>query len=77
MDTCHKVRHPNRVAAEIALKHFQASCRRRGSKIPTGTYWCATCLGSHVTSKSPSRPASWQRKGQTGRARGKAAAAKP
>ena len=77
MELCCKVRYPNQAVAEIALKHFQASCRRRGSKVPTGTYWCPGCRCWHLTSKSSSRPAPWQGKGQTGRASGKAAAAKP
>ena len=77
MDSCNKVRHPSQAVAEIALNQSQAICRRRGSKVPTGTYWCPVCRCWHLTSKSPSRPAPWQRKGQTGRARGNAAAAKP
>lgn len=76
MGSCHKVRHPSQAVAEIALRHAQESCRRRGSKLPTGTYWCPVCRSWHLTSKSPSRRAPWQRKGQRERASGTAADAK-
>lgn len=77
MAACSKIRYSNQTVAEKALKCFQDTCRRPGTKMPTGTYWCAACRSWHLTSKSPSRPAPWARKRQTDRARGSAAAAKP
>lgn len=59
MGPCFKVPYSSRPIAEFALRRVQASCRRRGRKVPTGTYWCAECRGWHLTSKSPSRPAPW------------------
>jgi len=77
MGPCQKVAYANQPQAEFALKHVQISCRRRGRKVPTGSYWCASCRRWHLTSKSSSRPAPWQRPRQMDLPRGKAATAKP
>ena len=61
MGPCLKISYASRPVAERALKRVQASCRRRGRKIPTGSYWCGECRRWHLTSKSPSRPAPWLR----------------
>jgi hypothetical protein len=76
MVPCSKVRYPSQLTAELALKRFAARCRQRGSRVPTGSYWCGPCSSWHLTSKSPSRPAPWTTKRYTVRATGSAATAK-
>lgn len=58
---CSKKPYPNRYAAEHALNAIQARSRSCGKKPPTGSYWCPCCRQWHLTSKSKSRPAPWQR----------------
>jgi hypothetical protein len=62
MGQCSKVRYASKAQAELALKHVQLSCRRRGRTVPTGSYWCAGCRSWHLTSKSPSRSAPWDQR---------------
>ncbi len=77
MRPCSKIPYSSQQSAEYALKHVRVSCRRRGRKVPTGTYWCSECRTWHLTFKSPSRPAPWQTARHTGRPSGKAATANP
>ena len=77
MVPCCKVRYPNQAVAEIALKTLPGALPSQGHQGPDWdllVLWLPL-LAPHL--ESSSRPAPWARKGQTGRASGKAAVAKP
>ena len=73
MSECSKVRHAHKQAALAALRVIRRQAIKRGRGGPTGAYWCPRCRYWHLTSKSITRPAPWERTtggalGQPGRA---------
>lgn len=62
MSECSKIRHQRKQAALAALAAIQRSADARGSDGPRGAYWCGPCQSWHLTSKSATRPAPWERK---------------
>jgi hypothetical protein len=55
MADCTKRVHRTLWHALHALEAIQRRQESRGGKIPTGAYFCATCGGWHLTSKSKPR----------------------
>jgi hypothetical protein len=61
MSECSKICYLTRAAATIAMRPIARQYAARGLKSPTGAYFCSACKGWHLTSKSATQVAPWER----------------
>jgi hypothetical protein len=61
MSECSKICYPTRAAATIAMRPIARRYAAHGLKRPTGAYFCSACKGWHLTSKSGTQVAPWEK----------------
>jgi hypothetical protein len=62
MTECTKRLYETQWAATRALLAVQPKMERLHRKVPTGAYFCSTCRGWHLTSKSKTQIPPWARR---------------
>ena len=61
MSDCSKIYYPNRAVASFAMRAIASRYEARDLKGPAGVYFCTPCKGWHLTSKSGTQIAPWEK----------------